>query len=1246
MLSALWPAALRSIGLRHLRLRYLSLILLLNLSLLASPGFSPAAMAQATPVLSINAGGGAAGSFAADQFVQGGSTDTQAGTIDTSGVTNPAPQAVYQSERYGNSTYTLPGLTPGGSYTVRLHFAETFYGPGMPGGGGTGTRQFNVLVNGAQVLTNFDIFAAAGGANTAIVKSYSATANASGNITVAFTQGAADNAKVSGIEVFAAAPTPPTALAATAGNASVALSWSAPGGAVTGYNIYRSTTSGTGYTRVNTGAVTAASYTDTGVTNGTTYYYVVTALDSTGESAYSNQAGAAPLSQPAAAVLSINSGGGAVGSFSADTGFQGGYVGTYTAAVDTSAANAAPQAVYQSERFGTSTYALTGLTPNASYTLRLHFCENYWTGAGHRLFDVTVNGQVALPGFDVFAAAGAANKAVVRDVPAAADGTGAITVHFQATASSPDQNAKVSGLQVLPAAVSPPSAPSLSGSAGGQTASLTWTAPAGTVTGYGLYRSGDGGTTYAAIGGALPSGTTAYTDAGLSGGKNYLYYVVAVNGGGTSPRSNTLSLTTAAVPVLTSIVVSPATASLTPNGSQQFTATAKDQSGVALSPQPSLTWSLDSGGVGTISGTGLYTAGAAAGSATVRATSGTVSGTASVTVMGPPAAPTNLAATGGDSKVTLTWTAPAGTVTSYNVKRSPTSGGPYTAVSTPGAVTTPSYTDSSAFNGTTYYYVASAVGTAGEGASSSQASATPMASSASSPPTNLIARASSSQVGLAWTASSGATSYNLYRRTVSGGEAITSLQTGLVGTSTLDAAVAGGQTYFYQVTAVGNGESGRSNEASTGLATGPNSVSGTPVFLSDLLLPGTVQIGWAAPLNLQSPTYTWSRFTDATRAVSAAGGPTTALMAGDAFPFVPGTTYPYGVSALGSISIPSPTNGSPLVVPNIGVDLGGITVTPTQPVATDNQTADSRQDARNTPVVNLNHKFAATIYRGGLYTGFVNPSTPDSSRVGRSFAKFLLSPLPAGQGLWANVGNLYLYYTQSFDANAISIQADPVPSTWSGATLVWDGAPPLALISGAEQPAVPGANNSWMRWHKYGDILGGMQASPLLSYGLISTNEASDGWAYFAKKEFAPTLAPCLLYGAGGYAVSAPATNTYLNPAGGPVGTISGNAVSWTNANGMVTLSRVAPIGGLTLTLTVSDPSVAKLENTGNTTTSSAIYVTIPAGQFSGSFVVVPVYYPPAPTPPATLQGGSKAFSISVSGGVANTSQAYSVTWQ
>jgi len=75
---------------------------------------------------------------------------------------------------------------------------------------------------------------------------------------------------------------------------SVSLSWTASTSVVSGYNVYRSTTSGTGYAKLNGSLVSVEIYTDSTVANGTTYYYVTTAVDGSGnESTNSNEAVAA-----------------------------------------------------------------------------------------------------------------------------------------------------------------------------------------------------------------------------------------------------------------------------------------------------------------------------------------------------------------------------------------------------------------------------------------------------------------------------------------------------------------------------------------------------------------------------------------------------------------------------------------------------------------------------------------------------------------------------------------------------------------------------------------------------------------------------------------------------------------------------------------------------------------------------------------------------------------------------------------
>src|SRR5437867_3708369 len=88
-----------------------------------------------------------------------------------------------------------------------------------------------------------------------------------------------------------------------------------------------------------------------------------------------------------------------------------------------------------------------------------------------------------------------------------------------------------------------------------------------------------------------------------------------------------------------------------------------------------------------------------------------------------PGTPTGLTATAGTAQVVLAWTASSG-ATSYHVKRSTTSGGPYSQVAAPSAA---GYTDSAVSVGTPYYYVVSALNSYGESANSTQASATPTA---------------------------------------------------------------------------------------------------------------------------------------------------------------------------------------------------------------------------------------------------------------------------------------------------------------------------------------------------------------------------------------------------------------------------------------------------------------------------------------------------------------------------------------
>jgi subtilisin family serine protease len=178
-----------------------------------------------------------------------------------------------------------------------------------------------------------------------------------------------------------------------------------------------------------------------------------------------------------------------------------------------------------------------------------------------------------------------------------------------------------------------------------------------------------------------------------------------------------------------------------------------------------------------------------------------------------PLPPTGLTASPGDGQVTLNWSPSTG-ATSYKVKRSLTSGGPYTTIAS--GIGATNYLDSGLTNGLTYFYVVSAVNSAGESANSAEAFATPAAGGGGGvplPPENLTAVPGDARVSLAWLPSSGATSYKVRRSLKkSGGYSLIGIT---ASPSYTDLAVTNGVTYWYVVRASNSfGTSRNSNKIS------------------------------------------------------------------------------------------------------------------------------------------------------------------------------------------------------------------------------------------------------------------------------------------------------------------------------------------------------------------------------------------------------------------------------------------------
>lgn len=176
-------------------------------------------------------------------------------------------------------TYNLP-TSYARNVKLRLHFAERFWTQ-------SGKRLFDVTAEGATILDDFDIFAAAGGKNKALVREFN-VAVSDGTLNLVFSA-SADYPAISGIEVFALSasldltpPAQPSSLTATPSASGIQLNWNDnTEGDFNQYKVYRSTSANSGFTVIADNLTTSA-FNDTNAPKGVVSHYRVTALDTTG----------------------------------------------------------------------------------------------------------------------------------------------------------------------------------------------------------------------------------------------------------------------------------------------------------------------------------------------------------------------------------------------------------------------------------------------------------------------------------------------------------------------------------------------------------------------------------------------------------------------------------------------------------------------------------------------------------------------------------------------------------------------------------------------------------------------------------------------------------------------------------------------------------------------------------------------------------------------------------------------------
>ncbi|MGO8669919.1 MAG: fibronectin type III domain-containing protein, partial [Capsulimonadaceae bacterium] len=477
----------------------------------------------------------------------------------------------------------------------------------------------------------------------------------------------------------------------------------------TSYNVYRGTAAGSESTTPITSSVTATAYTDSSVTNGTEYFYEVAAVNAGGTSALSNEASATPHAPTPAAPAGLTATPGNV----------------QVSLTWTSSTGATSYNVYR----GTATGA-EGATPITSSVTATAYTDASVTNNTTYFYKVAA--------VNTGGTSGMSNESSATPVPPV------------------------------------PAAPSgLAATPGNGQVSLSWTSSTG-ATSYNVYRGTATGAESATP--LTPSSTTTtYTDATVINGTTYFYKVAAVNQGGTSGLSNEASTTPnpPAPSAPTGLTATPGNAQVSLSWSSSTGATSYNvyrgtaTGAESATPIATSTTSTAYTDASVTNGTTYFYKVAAVNAG---GTSG-LSNEGSATPNPPaPSAPTGLTATPGNAQVGLTWASSTG-ATSYNVYRGTATG---TESPTPIAtdVTTAAYTNTGLTNGTTYFYKVAAVNTGGTSGMSNEASATPVPP-APAAPTGLTATPGNAQVGLSWTSSTGATSYNVYRGTATGAESAT-----------------------------------------------------------------------------------------------------------------------------------------------------------------------------------------------------------------------------------------------------------------------------------------------------------------------------------------------------------------------------------------------------------------------------------------------------------------------------------------
>ncbi len=668
------------------------------------------------------------------------------------------------------------------------------------------------------------------------------------------------------VAASASVPSAPT-VTATAGNSSVALSWTPPaanGAAISSYQVstdngatWTTATVSSSTTIVNGNNVTTDTTTASGLTNGTTYQIKVRAINSAGNGTASTSAAITPVTTPDTPTgVSATSGNGSASVSWTAPANGGSAITGYTVTVSPGGATVSCPV---------SPCSVTGLTNGTGYTFTVHATNNVGnsaeSGPSSSVTPATVpgsptavsavggnisasvswtapaNGGSAITGYTVTVSPGGATVACAVSpcsVTGLTNGTGyTFTVHATNGVGSSAESGPSSS--VTPATV-PGSPTGVSAVRGNGSASVSWTAPANggsAITGYTVTVSPGGAT--------MACSSSPCTVSGLTNGTAYTFTIHATNVIGNSVESGaSASVTPATVPG------APTGLSATPgNGSAIVSWTAPASTGGSAITGYTVTVSPGGATVScssspcTVSGLTNGTAYTFTAHATNAVGNGSESSpSSSVTVATVPGAPTAVSATSGAGSANVSWTAPASTggsaITGYTVTVSP-GGATVSCASSPCSVT-------GLTNGTSYSFTVHATNVEGNSVESSPSSSVTPATTPGVP-TGVSALRGNASAIVNWTApaSTGGSAITGYTVTVSPGGATASCSSNPCTIT----ALTNGTAYTFTVhatNAVGN-----SAESSPSSSVTPATTPGVPTGVSAVRGNGSAIVSWTAP---------------------------------------------------------------------------------------------------------------------------------------------------------------------------------------------------------------------------------------------------------------------------------------------------------------------------------------------------------------------------------------------------------------